>query len=150
VRRRLLVSYLTVAAVVLALLEIPLAISYAHNARQDLVDKVERDAVALSTLVEDSLEHGTRISPQVRRVVSDYTASTQGRVIVIDAEGAQLVDTAPTGARDFTSRPEIAKALAGEIAVGARHSQISCTSPCRSHRMAPFTERCGSPTRCPP
>jgi signal transduction histidine kinase len=123
VRRRLLVSYLTVAAVVLALLEIPLAISYAHNARQDLVDKVERDAVALSTLVEDSLEHGTRISPQVRRVVSDYTASTQGRVIVIDAEGAQLVDTAPTGARDFTSRPEIAKALGGEIAVGARHSQ---------------------------
>lgn len=126
-RRRLLVSYLTVAAVVLALLEVPLAISYAHNARQDLVDKVERDAVALSTLVEDALEHGTLISSPVRRVASDYTASTAGRVIVVDADGTKLVDTAPTGASDFTSRPEIADALAGEIAVGTRHSETLST-----------------------
>jgi signal transduction histidine kinase len=123
VRRRLLVSYLAVAAVVLALLAAPLAVSYAHNARQDLIDKVERDAVALATLVEDSLENGGPVPPQVRRVVSDYTAETGGRVIVVDDTGAKLVDTAPTGARDFTSRPEIATALDGEIAVGTRHSQ---------------------------
>lgn len=122
-RRRLLVSYLAVAAVVLALLAVPLAVSYAHNARQDLIDKVERDAVALSTLVEDSLENDGPVPTQIRRVVSDYTAETGGRVIVVDDAGAKLVDTTPTGARDFTSRPEIATALDGEIAVGTRHSQ---------------------------
>ena len=35
-RRRLLATYLAVAVLVLALLEIPLAISYAHSERQDL------------------------------------------------------------------------------------------------------------------
>ena len=69
-RRRLLVSYLAVAVLVLALLEIPLAVSYAHNERQDLAGKVQRDAVALSTLVEDSLESGTPVSPAIRRIAS--------------------------------------------------------------------------------
>ena len=64
-RRRLLWSYLAVAVLVLALLEIPLGISYANNERQDLTHKVERDAVALSTLVEDALEHGTIVPARV-------------------------------------------------------------------------------------
>jgi signal transduction histidine kinase len=123
VRRRLLLSYLAVAVLVLALLEIPLAISYADNERSDLADKVQRDAVALSTLVEDSLEHGAAISPTVRRVLTDYTSKTQGRAIVVDAKGRKLVDSAPTGSEDFASRPEIASALSGHIAVGRRHSQ---------------------------
>ena len=54
--RRLLVSYLALAIVVLALLEIPLAVSYARNERHDLSVKVERDAVALASLAEDALE----------------------------------------------------------------------------------------------
>ncbi len=122
-RRRLLASYLAVAILVLALLEIPLAISYAENERQDLGDKVERDAVALATLVEDSLEHGTAVPAQVRGVVGDYGRDTGGRVVVVDAAGRALVDTAPTGSRDFSSRPEIAKALSGEIATGTRRSE---------------------------
>jgi signal transduction histidine kinase len=123
VRRRLIVSYLAMAVVVLVLLEIPLAISYADNERQDLASKVERDAVALSTLVEDSLEHRASISPTVRGVVVAYTRKTGGRVIVVDADGRKLVDSAPTGSRDFASRPEITTALAGTIASGTRHSR---------------------------
>ena len=71
-RRRLLASYLAVAVLVLALLEIPLAISYAHSERQDLAGKVERDAVALATLVEDALEQGTPVPKQVPRIAADY------------------------------------------------------------------------------
>ena len=122
-RRRLLVTYLAVAVLVLALLEIPLAISYAHSERQDLAGKVERDAVALATLVEDALEHRTPVPAQVPRIAGDYDTGTGGRVLVVDNHARAIVDSAPTGSRDFSSRPEIARALAGEISTGTRSSQ---------------------------
>jgi len=123
VRRRLLLSYLAVAVLVLALLEIPLAISYADNERTDLTHKVERDAIALSTLVEDSLELGTTVPARVSAVARSYTRDTGGRVLVVDRSGREIVDSAPTGSRDFSSRPEIARALAGEVATGTRRSR---------------------------
>jgi signal transduction histidine kinase len=123
VRRRLLLSYLAVGVLVLALLAVPLAVSYAHNERQDLADKVERDAVALATLVEDALERGTDVPPRIGAVASDYDAETGGRVVIVDRTGARVVDTAPTGSRDFSSRPEIAAALAGHVATGTRGSR---------------------------
>jgi signal transduction histidine kinase len=123
VRRRLLLSYLAVGVLVLALLAVPLAVSYAHNERQDLADKVERDAVALATLVEDALESGTAVPPRIGAVASDYDAETGGRVVIVDRTGARVVDTAPTGSRDFSSRPEIAAALAGRVATGTRGSR---------------------------
>jgi signal transduction histidine kinase len=123
VRRRLLWSYLAVAVLVLALLEIPLGISYANNERQDLTHKVERDAVALSTLVEDALEHGTSVPERVSGVAQSYTQETGGRVLVVDRGGREIIDSKPTGSRDFSTRPEIAQALAGEVASGIRHSR---------------------------
>lgn len=122
-RRRLLASYLAVALLVLAALEIPLAVSYARNERQDLTDKVERDAVALSTLVEDDLERGAEVSAVARRVARDYDEDTGGRIIVVDDRGRAVVDTSPTGSTDFSTRPEIATALGGEIATGTRGSR---------------------------
>jgi signal transduction histidine kinase len=111
------------AVLVLALLEIPLAISYAESERRELTDRVERDAVALSTLVEDSLEHGTSLSAQVRGVAADYDNDTGGRVLVVDSAGRAVLDTAPTESRDFSSRSEIERALRGEIATGTRRSR---------------------------
>ena len=122
-RRRLLASYLALALVVLALLEIPLGISFARNERRALTDRVERDTVALSTLVEDALEHGTPIPPQVRRTAAGYGTRTDGRVLVVDARGRVVFDTSPTQSRDFSSRSEIATALAGRIATGTRPSR---------------------------
>ena len=71
-KRRLLAGYLGVAVLVLVLLEVPLAISYARAERQALTDKVERAAVALASLVEDSLERGSPVPAQVRRIARDY------------------------------------------------------------------------------
>jgi len=122
VRRRLLLSYLLVAALVLGALEIPLGIAYARNERQDLTDKVERDAVALSTLVEDALERGVTVPRQVRNVAQAYDRKTGGRVVVVDRTGRRRVDTAPTGSTNFASRPEFAAALAGQVSTGIRHS----------------------------
>lgn len=122
-RRRLLASYLAVALLVLVALEIPLALAYARNERRDMTDKVERDAVALSTLVEDALERRTPIPREVRRTAKDYDADTGGRVLVVDERGRAILDSSPTGSTDFSSRPEIATALGGKIAAGTRGSQ---------------------------
>ena len=122
-KRRLLLGYLAIAVFVLALLEIPLAVSYARVERQALTDKVERDAVALASLSEDALEHGAPVPPQVRRTARNYGADTGARVIVVDRAGRAIVDSAPTGNPDFSGRPEIVRALGGEIATGTRYSK---------------------------
>jgi signal transduction histidine kinase len=123
VKRRLLAGYLGVAVLVLVLLEVPLAIAYARAERQSLTDKVQRDAVALASLVEDSLEQGAPVPARVRRIAQDYGVDTGARVLVTDDRGRLLVDSAPNGTRDFSSRPEIASALNGEIAAGTRSSR---------------------------
>ena len=94
---RLLAGYLGVAVLVLVLLEAPLGISYARAERQALTDKVERDAVALASLVEDSLEQGAPVPARVRRIAHDYSTDTGARVLVVDDHGRRLVDSAPTG-----------------------------------------------------
>jgi signal transduction histidine kinase len=123
VKRRLLVGYLAIAVFVLALLEIPLAVSYARVERQALTDEVERDAVALASLTEDALERGVPVPPQVRRAARTYAVDTGARVIVLDRTGRAVVDSSPTDSPNFSSRPEIARALGGTIATGTRHSR---------------------------
>lgn len=121
--RRLLISYLALAIVVLALLEIPLGISYARNERHDLSTNVERDAVALASLAEDALEQRASAPPAVARLARRYQRDTGGRVVVVDAQGRALVDSESQGVgADFSSRPEIAAALDGTVATGTRHS----------------------------
>jgi len=122
VRRRLLSSYVVLALVVLALLEIPLAVTYARSERRDLVDRVERDAVAMATLAEDALEHGGALTAAVRRAVAGYRRGTDGRVVVVDADGRRVLDTDPSDSTSFASRPEIRTGLAGDVAPGQRHS----------------------------
>ncbi len=122
---RLLLGYLGLTLLVLAVLEIPLGITYARNERQDLTTKVERDAVAMASLAEDVLEppaSGDRA--QIRRIAEDYAAQTGGRVVVTGGRGRAIVDTSPTfdEGRDFSTRPEIREALAGEVATGERTS----------------------------
>lgn len=119
--RRLLASFLTLAAIVLFALELPLAITFARNERQDLTTKVERDAVALASLSEDSLESGR--TSGLAALVAGYTEDTGGRAVIVTTAGELVADTSDPGgdARSFI-RPEIEQALEGRIATGIRHS----------------------------
>jgi signal transduction histidine kinase len=124
--QRLLLGYLAVTLLVLAALEIPLGITYARNERQDLTSKVERDAVAMASLAEDALEGRTpRDVPQLRRIAEQYREDTEGRVVVVNRRGRAIVDTAPEfdEGRNFSTRPEVAEALRGEVATGVRRSE---------------------------
>jgi signal transduction histidine kinase len=122
--RRLLVSYLSLTLLVLAVLEVPLGVTYARNERRDLEAKVERDAVTVASLSEGVLERTGEISQSALQGVADrYRADTGGRVVVVDRRGRRLVDSAPiAGDTSFGNRPEIATALAGRVASGVRHS----------------------------
>lgn len=134
-RRRLLASYLLLALALLVALEVPLAIGYARGERRDLTTRVERDAVSLASLVDAALDGATgaaRIERLERagRTAADYSRRSGARVAVVDAGGALVIDTAEApvvvegdAARAFDNRPEIADALGGEVATGARPSR---------------------------
>ena len=64
--RRLLLSYLIIAAIVLLILEVPLAFFYQQRETDRLSVYVERDATALASYYEDALEQGNQLDFGVR------------------------------------------------------------------------------------
>jgi signal transduction histidine kinase len=123
--RRFLATYVALAVVVLASLEIPLGIQYGRSERRDLTGRIERDALTMATFAEDSLERGLQTPPPALvRVAKQYQRDPGGRVVIVDRTGVSLLDTNPPlpGRRSFASRPEFASALKGNIASGTRHS----------------------------
>ena len=122
--RRLLLSYLTVTLIVLAVLEVPLGVTYSRNERRDLETKVERDAVTVASLSEGALERsGEAATASLRTIARRYQRDTGGRVVVVDTRGSAIADSNPiAGDSSFASRPEIASALGGRVATGVRHS----------------------------
>jgi signal transduction histidine kinase len=97
VTRRLLLSYLVLTLGVLIALELPLGILNAHNLRQDLRAKVQRDAVTVGSLAEDALEHKRPADPNVRAAVNRYAEETDAHVVVREASGRVVVDSARAG-----------------------------------------------------
>jgi signal transduction histidine kinase len=131
VSRRFLVTYIALALVVLASLEIPLGIQYGRSERRDLTGRIEQDALLMATFAEDSLERGLTKPPAgLIRVANGYQRHPGGRVVIVDANGLSLLDTKPPfpGRRSFASRPEFASALQGHIATGVRHSNTLGTN----------------------
>jgi signal transduction histidine kinase len=124
VTRRLVLTYLAITVVVLAVLEIPLAFTYAGRERARSLTALERDAWVIADAVEDALEGRPGLDPQV--VADDYQARTGGRAVVVDASGVARADSDAEvlGAdRNFSTRPEFAAALAGGVARGERDSE---------------------------
>jgi signal transduction histidine kinase len=121
--RRLLLASLLLAAFVLAVVELPLGLTYAGRQRDRLLADIERDARVLAGLVEDEVERGDATA--IGATVADYAARTGGRIVVTDAAGISLVDTdRPDGpARDFSTRPEFTAALGGSQRSGIRRSE---------------------------
>lgn len=120
---RLIVTMLALTAVLLGVLVVPLGIEIARSERRDLEAKVERDASVVASLAEDALEAGAPAPPGLQQLAESYREETGGRIVVVDPTGVSVVDTATPVGRDFSSRPELEEALAGEIAVGTRRSR---------------------------
>lgn len=124
--RRLLLTYLTITAFTLIVVVVPLGLTFASRERTQLRFDVERDAQAVSSLVEDDLENGRE--PDLRSVFTRYDVPG-ARILVVDETGHSVADSdrADLG-RDYSTRPEIAAALDGERAVGTRRSETLDTN----------------------
>jgi hypothetical protein len=119
--RRLLLSYLSITALVLVVLEVPLGVTFARSERRQLTEAVRHDAFALVLLAEETVE--SRAPGDLDGLVASYRSATGGRATIVDARGARLADSAPSEGENFANRPEIQAALAGREAVGVRYSR---------------------------
>ena len=120
VRRRLLTQYLTITALLLLLLEVPLGLVFARLERETLVAGVRHDAVRIAAFAAEPLAQGE--SGVLQRVASDYGHATAGRVVIVDRAGNLQADSDGSAEQSFSSRSEVAAALAGREALGFRHS----------------------------
>ena len=92
-KRRLLVSYLSITAFVLLVLGIPLGVSYANSVERRLDERPPARRVRRSRIrSQEPLDHGdaTDAGARARRRSSTGTArDAGGRVVIVDADGRQ-------------------------------------------------------------
>jgi signal transduction histidine kinase len=128
-RRRLLLSYLTITVLVLVGLEVPLGISFARSERRRLEQSVHQDAMTLAVRSEEALEAPPEpgSAQELMALVQRYEGESGDRVVIVDAAGQVLASSEPAG--EGTSAepgllgpPEIARALAGHESSGSRYS----------------------------
>lgn len=115
--RRLLVSHLMIALLVLVALEVPLGIAHARGESARFTAAVERDAVVLAERAADSIADGEIGS--IPGALVRYTRDTGGRAVAVDARGVLLADSAQAGTAPPIGR-EILEALDGRRSTGIR------------------------------
>jgi signal transduction histidine kinase len=131
VSRRLLLSYLSLAIVVLVALEVPLAFAYARSQRSELTRGLERDAVSIGSLAEDVLQYHGNAAP-LRSVASRYAEEADGNVVIVDRTGRVVVDPSASSRRSLATVPEIAGALRGHVVTGSSGGVIYAAVPVAS------------------
>ena len=125
-RSRLVGAFLFVLTIVLLAQNIPL-VGYLRDVEVDRQRTgLERDAFVIAGRAEELLESGTLSGDvTVQRLVDDYRSTEGHRVVIVDRLGAaQMIsdETAVSGV-DYSTRPEIGRALTGQIASGERRSE---------------------------
>jgi signal transduction histidine kinase len=141
VRRRLVLSYLSLTLFVLLALGLPLGLTFANAERRRLVSDVQHDAFALA-LRADEFVHNTLPEasapltiPALTRVVKHYEHNVGGRVVVLDVAGGVVADTATPAGQRVPKRaadalrhdPELAAALRGHEATVERSLAVGDT-----------------------
>lgn len=118
---------MSVALLVILVQDIPLG-SYLQSTERDrMITSLERDAFVLAGRSEDSLESDSAADHAViADLAKKYRAAGGARVVIVDSSGIALVtsddDSSAVGS-SYLSRPEIAKALTGQIDSGRRYSK---------------------------
>ena len=130
-KRRLLVSYLSITAFVLLVLEIPLGVSYANSVDGRVTSDLQHDAFAMAIKAQQPL--GTAATSaesraELQGLAVGYRQTSGGRVVIVDREGRVIADSNvaagrdPVSTRNVSAQPEVAAALAGALVTGTRSS----------------------------
>ncbi|MDQ0713226.1 signal transduction histidine kinase [Streptomyces luteogriseus] len=124
--RRLLLSYLSLAALVLLCLEIPLGFVYSRGERERVVNAAKDEAESVSAYAALSLAAG-RAERDLPARVAHCARRIGGKVVIVGASGTPLATSHPVDAEmsgDLSARPGIAAALRGTSTVDVRTSTI--------------------------
>jgi signal transduction histidine kinase len=127
--RRLLVSYLSLAALVLLCLEIPLGFVYSRAERERATNAAHEEAEAISDYAAISLSYGR--PGDLSTQVAACAERIGGRVLVVNAEGTLLATSHPLGPQqqaDLAERPEISTALRGDDGADVHTSTVGGVS----------------------
>lgn len=125
-RSRLIAAFLFVLTIVLLSQNIPL-VQYLRDVEEDRQRTgLQRDAFIIAGRAEELLEEGGAFGDEgLQALVDDYRSTEGHRVVIVDRVGSAAVisdETAAAGA-DYSTRPEIGRALTGQIASGRRYSE---------------------------
>ncbi len=112
-RGRLLAAFAYVLLLVIVAVILPLALNLAHRAEAEAKAHAESQAHVVAALIAGRLTDRSA----VQGVVRDASRDLGGRVIVVNADGQLIADSAGTGlvGTSYRSRPEIARALVERV-----------------------------------
>ncbi|MGH3471831.1 MAG: histidine kinase dimerization/phospho-acceptor domain-containing protein [Nocardioidaceae bacterium] len=111
--RRLIVSYLGLALLILAVLEIPFAVLAQRHERDLTTNQAQREAAGLAAVVSEAVEHGH--ASDLGSISASYQARTGGEVSITDAAGRLVATSSKDGDEDVAGdeRGLLQAALAG-------------------------------------
>jgi len=119
VRRRLLLSYVSLVVFVLLALELPLGLSFANAERRRLTSDAQHDAFAIAVRTDLELTPGSiRGSTALRAMLSKFAARTHDEITILDSGGHVVAATAggPALGADLSANPAVQVALRGDDA----------------------------------
>ncbi len=125
-RKRLALSLVAVATLILLVFSIPLAGFVAGVERDRLVTALERDAFIMAGHAKETLDTTEgAVLPSLQPYLDDYDAPDGPRVVVMNAAGRVVAsnDGSIVIGAEFSNRPEVGRALTGVPAVGERESR---------------------------
>src|SRR4051794_36806358 len=95
--KRLVAAAVALVAAMLVILGVPFLRSVEQYERERLRADLERDAVVLATGAEDQLSDGHPSAAVLDAMGERYAKRTGARVVIIDAAGVVLADSASGG-----------------------------------------------------
>ncbi|MBD0329464.1 MAG: hypothetical protein ICV64_05105, partial [Thermoleophilia bacterium] len=120
-RLRLLAAFAYVLVLVLAAIEIPFGLSVSDRVHAEVRAHAQNQAHLVAASASGRLTRRAELEGLVRQAAADLG----GRVVIVDARGRVVADSAGRGTLGvrYGGRPEIAAVLReGRIAQGVRHS----------------------------
>lgn len=114
--RRLLLSYLGLAVLILAMLEIPLAVLGARYERDVAISQDQKAATGVAIAASEDFEQLR--TADLNRVVVRYRAATGGEVSIVDSAGGLVASADDDHDRDIggPAAPFVRSALSGGLA----------------------------------
>ena len=120
-RGRLVAAFAYVLVLTIVALEVPLALNISRRVDAE----VKSEAASGAQLVASSAAGSFGNAHELERLARVAAVDLGGRVILVDARGRLIVDSAGEGLRraSYAARPEVSTALRGRTAQGTRYSR---------------------------